>query len=364
MRILIWDYPHYELGGRHVFVDSLIEGLGMRGHQVALASMKYHKESYCRLRHDSKQISRVELANTDALFDRRIFDELRTVVSFLKDFKPDIIHSQSFSCPSNRILDLVQTKLDLSIPQVSTTHDIYDINKLIKSLAEPESMRSLKSIVVPSLFILDRIPKLEMYAKVVLIPHGITPISINNERKESNIVFSGRLVAEKGLLDLVLAFSNIFHRLPNTQLHIFGDGPLRSYLAKLVVDLNISQRAIFHGAKSNFEVRGHLTSNSVLVQPSLIPEAFGLSVLEAMSASAGIIVSDKANLPQLIRHGVDGLVYQARDTNTLAMNLLDLANSKLLREKLGKSAQNRAFEEFSFERMIDLYENLYLQCLS
>lgn len=364
MRILIWDYWHHEVhGGRQVFVDNLIVGLLSRGHDVALVSDKSSPHSYCRLQSSPEELTKFELAESDLFFDSRIFAELRRVLIFFKYFKPDLIHSQSLTCPSRRLLDFVNTRFELPFPEILTIHNIYEAQKLFEVASNPDELQSLNSIAVPSEYLYDRLARMEKHRNIELVPHGITKNVENQNNSETRIIYSGRLVAEKGVIDLVLAFSKVFQNSFNINLHIFGDGNLRTYLERLVVDLHLSERVLFHGTKSNVEVREFLNSESILVQPSLIPEAFGLSVLEAMSCSSGIIVSDKGNLPYLIRNGVDGMVYSARDINALARHMRNLASNHTLRRRLGNSAQIRAIEEFSSEQMIDQYEKLYFQCL-
>lgn len=78
------------------------------------------------------------------------------------------------------------------------------------------------------------------------------------------------------------------------------------------------------------------------VHTSLIPEPFGRAVLEAMAAGVAPIVPDEGTPARLVRHGVDGLHYQARDAGSLARALRTVDASPALARLLGDAAARRA----------------------
>lgn len=95
-----------------------------------------------------------------------------------------------------------------------------------------------------------------------------------------NLVFIGRLVHYKGLLDLL----HIFPDLPkNVSLNIIGDGPLKYKICELINDSNLKDRIFIHNSLTDNEVKSILSKSNLLVLPSITrQEAFGVVLLEAM----------------------------------------------------------------------------------
>jgi glycosyltransferase involved in cell wall biosynthesis len=76
-----------------------------------------------------------------------------------------------------------------------------------------------------------------------------------------------------------------------------------------------------HGSVQPGRLSNAFASIDVLVVPSVLPEAFGLVVLEAFSAGRPVIVSDAGALPELVRDGVDGWVVRGDDVAALRARL-------------------------------------------
>ena len=95
---------------------------------------------------------------------------------------------------------------------------------------------------------------------------------------------------------------------------------------------------------------GQLRAQSLaFVHTSLIPEPFGRAVLEAMAAGVAPIVPDEGTPARLVRHGIDGLHYRARDVASLARALQIVDGCPALALALGDSARLRA-ARFTAER--------------
>ena len=92
-------------------------------------------------------------------------------------------------------------------------------------------------------------------------------------------------------------------------LTVFGDGPHREALVRRAAELRISDRVDFRGhVETNVEVWENLGRARIAVQPSE-REGFGLFPLEAMAAGLPVVYceSPESAVPELVRHGVEGL---------------------------------------------------------
>jgi glycosyltransferase involved in cell wall biosynthesis len=170
-------------------------------------------------------------------------------------------------------------------------------------------------------------------------------------------VFVGRLVDWKRL-DFVLQALAI---IPNAQLEIIGDGPMRSTWSALSENLGIANRVHWLGWRPQPECAAILQGATALLLPSIY-ECGGAVVLEAMAcgipavatawggpadyldASCGILVP--ASNPASIVHGFAD-----------AMNKL-VADSEL-RSRLGAAGRKRVEQLFDWQQKIDRILELY-----
>jgi glycosyltransferase involved in cell wall biosynthesis len=87
--------------------------------------------------------------------------------------------------------------------------------------------------------------------------------------------------------------------------------------------------------------------------------------MEYMAAGKPVVATRVGGLPELIEHGVHGLLFELRDAPGLAASLADLLGDPRRREEMGERARARQLSEFdltsSVERLEQLYEELYLR---
>lgn len=164
------------------------------------------------------------------------------------------------------------------------------------------------------------------------------------------IGYVGRLVAEKGLLDLFEALRN----LPgNWEISLVGDGPLRDSLRQLADQYGFAQRACFVGAVPHEAVVEHLRTCDVLVLPSLTTlmwkEQFGHVLIEAMAQAIPVIGSNSGAIPEVIADA--GVTVPERNPQALAKALQDLMADEARRVELGRRGNARARSRYSHEEV-------------
>ena len=76
------------------------------------------------------------------------------------------------------------------------------------------------------------------------------------------------------------------------------------------------------------------------------------------------ITSDGGGLPEVLEHGVTGLVTRAGDLENLRETIRQLARDSKLRSRLARAGQARAIESFTFERQIDRTREAYHYALN
>ena len=146
-------------------------------------------------------------------------------------------------------------------------------------------------------------------------------------------LYVGRLVAQKGIGDLISVFNKIENE--NSILLIVGDGPLRHQVENTI---KINKKIRYVGRLSGKELIKIYCIADTLVLPSHL-EPWGLVVNEAMATGLPVIVSDQVGcVEDLVSHQVTGLVVKAGCLVELKCAIEDMAISPTKRIKMGKYA--------------------------
>lgn len=89
-------------------------------------------------------------------------------------------------------------------------------------------------------------------------------------------------------------------------------------------------------------------------------EGLPISIIEAMSNGLPIIASNVGGIPELVKHGINGYLFQPGDYLDLAKYLNKLINDGEKRQKFGDISLKRFAEEFTLEVMVKKTDELYL----
>ena len=170
---------------------------------------------------------------------------------------------------------------------------------------------------------------------------------------ELRIVFVGQAVERKGLPVLLRAFEALREHVP-ASLTIVGAGP--GEVEHMLLDER-GVRAL--GKVSEQRKRAELAAADVLCAPSLGGESFGMVLTEAFAASTPVLASDIPGYRDVVRDGRDGELVPAADPIALAEALRRLALEPARRERMARSARERA-ERFAWPHVArdvsDCYE--------
>ncbi|MDX6407884.1 MAG: glycogen synthase [Gaiellaceae bacterium] len=170
--------------------------------------------------------------------------------------------------------------------------------------------------------------------EVRIIPSGVDlPARIGEEADPPEVLYAGRLSAEKGVLELVEAAEGL-------PLVIAGDGPLRARVPDA------------RGFVPHDELQRLYARAAVVACPSR-REGFGVACLEAMAHGRPVVATPVGGLRDLVVDGETGVVVPARDPVALRAALQRLLGDPELRRRLGAAARRRAEERFSWAAATD-----------
>ena len=158
------------------------------------------------------------------------------------------------------------------------------------------------------------------------------------------IVSVGRLIGWKGLHVIVEALVKV----PEAHYLIIGKGDERARLEALAQQCGVTKRVHFAGVQQHADLPALLGAADIFVQPSIGEEAFGISVVEAMSCGLPAVVSRNGGMVEIVEDGATGYLLPPGDVNAWATTLAKLANDALLRQQLGQAARQHVEANFTW----------------
>ena len=137
------------------------------------------------------------------------------------------------------------------------------------------------------------------------------------------LVFAGRVEPEKGLAAfLAHSPSDVgFH------LTVVGDGSEFPLCRSIVSERGMGEAVTFVGRRSQAETRRLIGDAHALVMPSLVPEAAGLSALEAIAAGTSVLVPKVGGAAEIVADSGIGMVFDPADPGSVRSAVQDLATA-------------------------------------
>jgi len=181
------------------------------------------------------------------------------------------------------------------------------------------------------------------------------------DETELMLISVGRLTHQKGHGYLLQAMPAIRACIPKAKLFIVGDGPLREELENLTKQLGIQREVQFLGTRT--DVPNLLAAADVFIHPS-VSEGMPNALLEAMAVGLPCVVSALDAVQDILQHELNSLLVPPSDAVAMSKAVCRLLKDEKLRKVLGSQAQKLVREQFSSQRMIDQYEQLFNQILN
>lgn len=202
--------------------------------------------------------------------------------------------------------------------------------------------------------------------KIVFIPNGVPPAAVIPKEKAKEILgFSseafligsaGNLRAPKGYQYLLPAFREVALKYPEVKLLIAGEGPLRRTLERFSRRLGVSEKVFFLGFKKDLSV--FYSGLDLFAMPSLW-EGMPVALLEALSYGLPVVATAVSGIPEVMSDGCEGFLVAPANPQQIAAGMSELLNNPQKRLEMGNRGRARVASEYSREKMIAAYVNLY-----
>jgi len=188
------------------------------------------------------------------------------------------------------------------------------------------------------------VPRPDLRAKNPLVDPGV-PL----------LMHASNMRPVKNIGAVIDVFARVHEQMP-CRLAMVGDGPECSPARQQAEELGLVEDVLFLGNQDSLEEL--LAMSNVLLLPSET-ESFGLVALEAMSCAVPVVASNRGGLPEVVRDGETGLLFEPDDIEAMAGAVVSLLRDADRSRQMGDAGRERARERFCISCVIDQYIDLY-----
>ena len=411
MKIVISTDIYYPMiNGVAVFSRNLAAGLKKRGHQVMVLAPsitgrfsveKDEDYGFTVVRLKSKRMylypDQIEKVPKDKkLLGVKVpqliyknglhvsYNPYSDIKRVLDDFKPDIIHDQT---PGPLALAVFRYAKRRKIPIVSTDHAYPD--NLTQQVKLPELAKKPINAAMNAYFvsflrrseyatmpteqaIADLIPKNRHFFKVPVeaLSNGINLSRFTKGRANAEIyekynipknapivLYVGRVDPEKSLDVLMCAFAKVIQDMPKAHIVIVGDGTARDKLEEIAIKNGFADHAHFTGRVIGDDLPQLYRTGTVFAITSKT-ETQSIVLMEAMASGLPAVAVKAGAVPELVKHGKNGYIYEPDDENSIARGILRILSDKDLHEKMSNEAIKR-IEKHDISHTLTRMEEIY-----
>jgi len=236
----------------------------------------------------------------------------------------------------------------------------WHFNSFFSRIAEKYIISKSQSIVVETESIKKIVSKWTR-AIIYVVPSGIDFNKFQEIRsipslEKTDIFIASRLEKLKGIDLLIKATSMVVNELPSIRVFIAGIGPEERELKALVKKLNLENHIQFLGFISNEEKYQYYNACKFVVIPSRW-DCQPIALFEAAASGKPVIASDMSN-PEIVEEGNTGLIFKSENVTDLADKMKILMTNQELREKMSKTAKEKA-KKFDWSEIAQKFVNIY-----
>lgn len=376
MKVLLVNKFLYPKGGSETYIFKLGEILTSYGHKVEYFGLENPQnivgnsaDSYVSDIDFSEGIKKNLKAPFRIIYSSQARKKIRAV---FEKFQPDIVHlnniqfhltpsiileAEKFRKETGKALKIIYTAHDYQL--ICPSHGLFDsqynvcekclngshINCLRKKCIKNSALKSLlgvadayfwkhskaytyiDKIICPSVFLKNKLDTQKRFAdKTVAVHNFIEPQTVDSVNKEGYILEFGHLSKDKGTNTLLEAAKNM----PEYRFVFAGFG-------KAEKDIDKVSNAEYVGFKTGDELKNLIRKASCSVYPSEWYENCPFSVIESQMYGTPVIGSRMGGIPELIKEGETGLLFEAGNASDLEKKLRSLLENPA---KLNEFIQN------------------------
>jgi len=346
----------HRLGANVLFVTQRIYGDRSRA-EIDRIGCRWTTASFNKLPH----LSRNPREMAGVLYDW--IKSARELKRICKDFKPTHIHITDlmyflYAWP---MVMSSSARAIFSLPVPPDTELIRWKQRLSNLVWRFGIARACDTIICNSQYTLSQLKKIGVKTRKVKVIYNCVPERTAVEKSDAprvdsgkfNIVFMGRICADKGVKELIDAAFQVVSEREDVDFYLAGQHNWRNPFAEALIEevrtRNLESRIRFLG--EIYDVMGLLAQCDLHICPSVWEEPFGLVVLEAKSRSLPSVVFPSGGLKETVEHLVDGYICDSKSSQQLYKGMRYFLDNPLVLKTAGEAAK-RSLARFSKERCL------------
>ena len=362
MRIAISCHPTQ--GGSGIVATELARALAANGHQVHVISC----DRPFRLPETENVLYHPVNIPDYPLFtypphDLSLINKLQEVVLA---YNIDVVHAH-YAIPhaicailareiiKPHSVKVVATMHGTDITLVGSHPDFYDVCKY--------AMVQSDGLTVVSNWLKNRtVEEFRLDFEPDVIHNFIDPVLFNDQghvgypdNGEFLIMHASNFRPVKRITDIIRVFHRIQQNIP-AKLVLLGKGPELGLARELCAELGICGKIIFAG--SHTDIQTYFKKAHLFLLLSAY-ESFGLAALEAMACGVPVAVSNAGGLPEIVTHGVTGLLCDGNNSEETARLITQLLTDKTRWCRMSQSSAQHVRKNFTAAAVVPQYEKLY-----
>ena len=366
-------------GGLTMFATELSKKLDSSQFDITIGSLGFMNTASGRQLIDQLQQKNIEAFQAidwgDGSPFKNFYRAFHAIQDYLHEHPTDIIHSHS------EFTDIIALFLKMGKPDLKVMRTVHYAAKK-EWVRKPLRRWLFTNFLIPLYFdqeigINNRVNR-RLSNRLVTRLTGKRPIRIYNAidierlkndqpqadriRSEFKIpetapIFGsiGRLARQKGYKYLIDAAKLVSEKMPEARLLIIGEGPLHDSLVQQAEALNIHDRVIFTGPRS--DISDLLACMDIFVSSSLA-EGLPTVVMESMACHTPVIATDIPGNNELIRNGENGVLVPLNHPQKMSEAIIALLNDPPRQASLAAKAYE-SLQPFTMQAIAGQHEKLY-----
>ena len=385
MKILIVADNYYpNVNGSSYFTQRLAFYLKQRGHQILVMSASRS------IRHEPFQHNDIDVYGLRSFSLSFIYKDFRfslpigirsAIAAELKRFRPDVIHIQDHFVISPVVQKVAR---ELSIPVMGTNHFMPE--NLLHYLHLPKSLETiaknfawkqfrkifeeLHTVTTPTHTAVQLLEEVKLTKPVLAVSNGIDlkkfRVSNNGDYLKARyhlpakptLLYVGRLDKEKNV-DMVLKALPAVLAETDMQFVIGGKGAEQDRLKILAKKLDIEKSVTFTGFVPDKDLPNlYKVADCFIIAGTA--ELQSLVTMEAMASGLPVLAVNAMALPELVKDGQNGYLFELDDVAGLSKCLIEVFSNSELRKRMGKKSLE-IIQAHDIDKSMAIFESLYAQ---
>ncbi|MBE2254555.1 MAG: glycosyltransferase, partial [Ignavibacteria bacterium] len=164
-------------------------------------------------------------------------------------------------------------------------------------------------------------------------------------------------IRDRFIIDI---FSELLKHFPNLKLTIVGDGLEKNNIINYIEKLHLSKKISVLDYSEN--VLSIMKTFDIFILTSKY-EGIPLTIMDSLALGIPVVASKVGSIPEIVKNGFNGFTLELKNINGFVDTIINILNNRNLHEYLSSNAI-KSVQNFTVEKMVKEYENLYLRLLN